>query len=212
MKPLTLVLPLALLGGCDRVPAPADKPSPVPAAIGKPEQTRASIMRPEVVPPQPEASRIEPLRVTISFGAGGTSLSTAEIGKLSALIDSPQVKASGAIRLAAHSDSAGSDSGNLAASRERGEVVRDWLVESGIAEERITLVAFGEQNPVRPNALPDGSPNIAGRNANRRVEILVAVADGGVATTQPRTPTLAEEIVESAEARAAQERPFDNSD
>jgi OOP family OmpA-OmpF porin len=43
-----------------------------------------------------------------------------------------------------------------------------------VAEDRIEIVAFGEQNPVAPNALPDGTPNDEGRAKNRRVEIRVA--------------------------------------
>ncbi len=70
-------------------------------------------------------------------------------------------------------------------------------MENGIAEERIALVAFGEQNPVRPNALLDGSPDAVGRSANRRVEILVPMASQAKGET--RVPTLAEEIGESSD-------------
>jgi len=38
----------------------------------------------------------------------------------------------------------------------------------------MTIVAFGEQNPIAPNALPDGTPDLAGRAKNRRVELAVA--------------------------------------
>ena len=65
----------------------------------------------------------------------------------------------GEIILRGHSDSGGSDDGNLRASQARAEAVRDWLVDNGIDSERITVIAFGEQNPAAPNALPDGSPN-----------------------------------------------------
>ena len=94
-----------------------------------------------------------------------------------------------------HSDSGGSDEVNIRASLERAEAVRDWMVANGVAEERITLVAFGEQNPAAPNALPDGSPNEEGRAANRRVEIVVA-SDG---PPEPeREPTLAETLAAQA--------------
>jgi OOP family OmpA-OmpF porin len=82
------------------------------------------------------------------------------------------------------------------ASLARAEAVRDWLVENGVAEDRIRTIAFGEQNPIAPNARPDGTPDEDGRAANRRVEIEVL-------TREPPTiedePTLAETLASSAE-------------
>jgi len=45
----------------------------------------------------------------------------------------------------------------------------------GVAQDRISVIAFGEQNPVEPNAKPDGTPNERGREANRRVDVTVAL-------------------------------------
>jgi len=77
------------------------------------------------------------------------------------------------LTLGAHSDTGGNDKANIDASESRGLAVAAWLIERGIAEERISVIAFGEQNPIEPNALPDGSTNEAGRAANRRVEMVV---------------------------------------
>ena len=71
----------------------------------------------------------------------------------------------------------------MRASMARAEAVRDWLVENGADAERITTIAFGEQNPIEPNALPDGSPNEEGRAANRRVELTIDVPDAGEGDT-----------------------------
>lgn len=171
-------------------------------------------MRPEIATPAAKAAPIEPLDLTIGFPEGGAELGAAQTALLTKFVASPQVKLDGPIRLGAHADSAGTDAANLAASRKRGEVVRAWLVSHGIAADRITLVAFGEQNPARPNALPDGSPDEAGRAANRRVEIHVPVPNAPSAA--PRERTLAEEIVEqSGSGETAATRPgapADNSD
>lgn len=193
MKALAPVFALALLAACDRGPAaPPDSESNAQVP-GKTAQ--ASIMRPEIAV-ETAAPALEALNVTVSFPEGGSELAAAEISKLEALIASPQVKRGGPIRLGAHSDAGGSDTANLAAARKRGEAVRDWLLDQGIEEDRVTLVVFGEQNPIHPNALPDGSPNKAGRAANRRVEIEVPVPEAPSA--EPRVPTLAEEIVQSS--------------
>lgn len=197
---------LSLLAGCDRAD---QRPVPEPTATpGEPSQ--ASIIRPDFAPPTSEPPPLEPLDLTIGFPEGEAALGPAQIAKLTEFAASPQVAQGGPIRLEGHSDSSGSDAANLAASRERAEAVRDWLVDQGVAEERITLIAFGEQNPARPNALPDGAPDEAGRAANRRVEIHAPVAAAPAA--EPREPTLAEEIVETAEDTAVQGEQAENSD
>ena len=91
----------------------------------------------------------------------------------------------------------------MRASQERAEAVRDWMIENGIADERITIIAFGEQNPAAPNALPDGSPNEEGRAANRRVEIEVATSEPA---PPEKAPTLAESLA-TGEDEAETEEP-----
>lgn len=131
-----------------------------------------SILRPEV-DQESVPMALEPLEVTIGFPAGGSELDEAALAELNKLIDTALIERGGPIHLGGHSDTAGSDTVNLRAGRARAETVRDWLVEKGVAKDRIEVVTFGEQNPVEPNALPDGSPNEPGRAANRRVEITV---------------------------------------
>ena len=80
--------------------------------------------------------------------------------------------------------------------RDSAEAVRDWLVENGVEASRISVIAFGEQNPAAPNALPDGSPNEEGRLANRRVEIEVYTAEQ---PAEVEKPTLAESLATETE-------------
>lgn len=95
---------------------------------------------------------------------------------------------------------------NLRASQRRAEVVRDWLVENGVAEDRIDVIAFGEQNPVSPNANPDGTPDEAGRAKNRRVDLTIAVPPGTPpAAAATDEGTLVEEI--TGPVPAASETP-----
>lgn len=193
MKIAIACIPLALLTACDRSPDKTPEPTPSPPAPGEPAQ--ASIMRPDIATGTPKTAPLEPLDVAIGFPDGGSEISAAAIARLETFVDSVQVAQGGPIRIGAHSDSAGSDAVNLAASKKRGEAVVAWLAEHGVARDRMTLVAFGEQNPVEPNALPDGSANEPGRAANRRVELHVPVT-GAPSAEQQRAPTLAEEIVE----------------
>ncbi len=68
-----------------------------------------------------------------------------------------------------HTDSVGSDDSNLNLSRGRAEAVRDYLTQNGIKAERmIAARGFGESKPVADNE------TAAGRQVNRRVEIVIA--------------------------------------
>lgn len=152
-------------------PEPAATASPTPAVSASPS---ASIIRPEIAPAPVVELPPPPLERTIGFPDGGFRLDPAAEQALAALLDSEQLAEGWPIVLRGHSDSAGSDEANLTASRKRAEAVARWLREHDVAEDRIEIVAFGEQNPVAPNADPDGTPNEAGRAKNRRVEIRIA--------------------------------------
>jgi len=73
------------------------------------------------------------------------------------------------IEIEGHTDSVGSDESNLNLSRGRAESVRDYLVQNGIKSERVIAArGFGESKPVADNE------TAAGRQVNRRVEIIIA--------------------------------------
>ena len=113
------------------------------------------------------------MRQTIPFGEGGTDLSTRAERLLAGVMESDALDQDWPIIIRGHTDSAGNDRANLRASRARAEAVAAWLVERGVDDDRIKVVAIGEQNPIAPNALPNGMPNEAGRARNRRVEISI---------------------------------------
>lgn len=142
-----------------------------------------SILRPDIE----EAVEVplEALEITIGFPDGGAELDEAAIAKLEELLESRQQREEVPIIIGGHSDSGGTDEVNQRVSQERADAVRDWLVEKGVNAERITTIAFGEQNPVEPNALPNGEPNEAGRAANRRVEVRLDVPEGAKVKPEP---------------------------
>ena len=145
-------------------------------ATPEPEASEAvSILQPDVEAEQAAATGTvpEPLNATIGFPEGGSGLDDAAIQGLREVLASGQIALGGPIVLRSHSDASGSDAVNARASQARGLAVAEWLIEQGINADRIDVIVFGEQNPVEPNALPDGSPNEEGRAANRRVELLI---------------------------------------
>lgn len=164
------------LGACDTQPA-EDAQLEEPAASPEPDET-VSILRPDIEQPDLPEPAIQPFATTIGFPQGGAELDAAAQEALRKLLMSEALAQGGLIVLGGHSDAGGNGGVNERASRARAEAVRDWLIDNGVAKNRIEVIAFGEQNPVEPNALPDGLANEAGRAANRRVEVLVRLPEG----------------------------------
>ena len=71
------------------------------------------------------------------------------------------------VLISGHTDSTGSENLNQSLSVNRAGAVRNILLASGVTDNRITVVGFGESRPIADN-------NTAyGRQVNRRVEIRV---------------------------------------
>ncbi len=193
---LTSVLGCTLvLGACkyqnDPDPVPEDEATEEPAT--EPTQT-ASIIR-EDANIEVELPAMEPLSARISFDDGGSDLTETALAELAAVLESRQMGEGGPVVISGHTDSGGNDQANLRSSETRANAVKEWLVDNGVAEDRLTVVALGEQNPAKPNANADGTPNEENRAFNRRVMIDIAVSEE-VAKQQAEAerPTLIEQV------------------
>ena len=83
-----------------------------------------------------------------------------------------------AMVVAGHTDNVGAQAANLALSRQRAQAVIAWLAARGIEEARLAPAGFGDTRPVAPNT------DEAGRQKNRRVEIVVSGEAIGVETEE----------------------------
>jgi outer membrane protein OmpA-like peptidoglycan-associated protein len=82
--------------------------------------------------------------------------------------------ASAPVEIRGYTDSRGSEEYNLDLAKRRAESVQSYLTAGpAIDPGRLTAVGLGEADPVAPNENPDGSDNPAGREQNRRVEIVI---------------------------------------
>jgi len=77
-----------------------------------------------------------------------------------------------AIEVNGHTDARGDAGYNLELSLDRAQAVEQALRDLGLGVE-IAVNGFGEEQPVAPNELPDGTDDEAGRAQNRRVEIVI---------------------------------------
>jgi outer membrane protein OmpA-like peptidoglycan-associated protein len=84
------------------------------------------------------------------------------------------------IQLEGHTDSVGSDDYNLKLSQERGDSVRTYLVSQGVPADAVTAIGLGKADPVATN------DNAAGRQQNRRVDMVVSGTPIGVGSLGPQ--------------------------
>ena len=195
--PLMLILGTATVAACgEREREAAPEPQPT-------EQPRSIFAEGEGVNADAPDPAIAPLETTIAF-PDGSELTEAARAELATILRSPQIAEGGAITLRGHSDAGGSGDANMSASQERAEAIAAFLVDGGVDEDRIEIIAFGEQNPIAPNALPDGTPNKEGRRQNRRVDIYVAGPNGPETPAATEEPTIAETLAGELEGETAE--------
>jgi outer membrane protein OmpA-like peptidoglycan-associated protein len=81
------------------------------------------------------------------------------------------------VKLDGHTDWMGTDVYNEVLSKERAISAHKYLIDRGIAPERIENLWFGESKPTVSNTNVDGSDNEDNRQLNRRVEIKVEIPE-----------------------------------
>jgi outer membrane protein OmpA-like peptidoglycan-associated protein len=79
----------------------------------------------------------------------------------------------GVVRIEGHTDAKGGDAYNQKLSLRRADSVKRWFTAHGLQAMRFSTAGFGAKQPVAPNQKPDGSDDPAGRQKNRRVEIVI---------------------------------------
>jgi len=90
------------------------------------------------------------------------------------LLEHPEIRR---VVIEGHTDTAGTELHNRTLSLARAETVRRYLIEKGIAAERLRAEGFGPRRPASNNTTPGG------RERNRRAELRLILIDSG--TSQP---------------------------
>ncbi len=77
------------------------------------------------------------------------------------------------VEVAGHTDSKGNDAANLKLSQLRSQAVVTALIKKGIKAQYLVAKGYGETDPIAPNTLPNGKPDLNGMQLNRRVEMKI---------------------------------------
>lgn len=177
-KVVAAAAPVAAMVAAKAAPAPVPAPVPVvapaPVAVIAPAPVPVVAPVPVAVPapaPQPKASwktivTEKPVRLEgASFASSSAKLlKTADV-KLNEVVNAakqhPEVK----LEVSGHTDSSGKKAFNQKLSENRAAAVKAYLVQHGVAAERINTAGYADTQPIADNQTP------AGRDANRRVEV-----------------------------------------
>lgn len=117
-------------------------------------------------------ARLDRDRITvlepIAFETGGAVFAAGTQRVLDAVLQILRANPGLRIEIGVHTDDRGAEAYNLRISQERADAIRAYLVSHGIAAGRLRAVGYGESRPLDTNS------TTAGRDRNRRVELLIA--------------------------------------
>jgi outer membrane protein OmpA-like peptidoglycan-associated protein len=103
----------------------------------------------------------------IFFETGKSRLSETSIAELQLLLMTLKKYPGMIIEISGHTDNTGTADANLSLSIDRANVVKNYLIENGINENRLRATGFGQSKPVSDNDSAEG------RQRNRRTEFKV---------------------------------------
>ena len=116
---------------------------------------------------QEQVTKLNAYAKTILFNSGKASFKQETYPVLMSITAILKEFPSSKFSIEGHTDSDGKDAMNQTLSEERAGAVRMYLIENGIATDRLTSTGFGESKPIDSNKTAKGKAN------NRRVEVLL---------------------------------------
>lgn len=145
-------------------PAPAPTPAPTTEPAPAPKKSNATVKGDSVQIPGNIV--FDTKKATLKEGSG----SEVVLEQLKIFLDeNPQVTK---LRIEGHTDNVGQPADNEKLSGERALTIKKWLVDKGVAKERLIAVGFGEKKPIADNSKEEG------RAQNRRTEFKIAELKG----------------------------------
>jgi outer membrane protein OmpA-like peptidoglycan-associated protein len=85
-----------------------------------------------------------------------------------ALIRTPRIRR---VEIQGHTDNSGTADRNKTLSEQRAEAVKTWLVDHGVAADRLVAAGYGQTKPLVPNVTPGNKAR------NRRVQFVILAQD-----------------------------------
>jgi outer membrane protein OmpA-like peptidoglycan-associated protein len=102
----------------------------------------------------------------IEFDTGKSTIKPQSEKVLGDVLSLLQAQPDWKMKIEGHTDSTGTKAGNQILSQQRASAVVAWLVQNGIARDRLTPAGLGDSKPIADNSTEKG------RARNRRVELV----------------------------------------
>lgn len=102
----------------------------------------------------------------VTFRTGSAEISASSEAILTLALNTLQQNPDITVEIQGHTDNTGSRKLNNTLSISRAESVKNWLVNRGVAPNRVTTRGYGPDRPIASNATADG------RSRNRRIEFV----------------------------------------
>jgi OmpA-OmpF porin, OOP family len=112
-------------------------------------------------------SEVSSKSYSIAFETGSAQIRPSSFRLLDEIFESAVVAEGLKVGVYGHTDNSGSDAVNIPLSEKRAAAVRDYLVKKGLTTTRMEAKGYGATRPLADNTTE------AGRNQNRRVEIVL---------------------------------------
>ncbi|MEO7990862.1 MAG: OmpA family protein [Chryseolinea sp.] len=134
---------------------------PIPVVIDT-VNTRTTIPAPVV-----KADSLIILGAELLFETNKSTLRSEHFATLNPIVDYLRLHPERLVRISGHTDNTGSEIHNRNLSRQRADVVAEYLVSNGVNLNRIETSGLGSAKPIETNTTEQG------RKKNRRVELLI---------------------------------------
>ena len=123
--------------------------------------------QPTVSVPVVKADSLIILGAELLFETNKSTLRNEHFVTLNSIVDYLRLHPERSVRISGHTDTIGKEAHNLSLSKQRADVVAEYLVNNGIDIKRVETFGLGSAKPIAENTTDQG------RKKNRRVELLI---------------------------------------
>ena len=143
---------------------------PAPA---KTQPTAVGALKSELGAVETDRGTVVSLPGDVTFDFDEATIRDDARGTLDRLAELIAAGGEGQISIEGHTDAKGDDAYNKRLSEARAEAVKTYLLGRGVDAARLRTIGLGELRPVAPNIDRNGADDEAGRQRNRRVEVIL---------------------------------------
>jgi OOP family OmpA-OmpF porin len=154
---------LALYRGCPDTDGDGiiDREDKCPKEAGTKENQGCPEIKQEVI------EKVNIAAKGVNFETGKAVLTETSFQQLDVIVETLKGDPNLNVDIEGHTDNRGKAEKNLVLSQERADVCKNYLMQKGISENRITSVGYGDMKPIADNSTEEG------RAQNRRTEFLL---------------------------------------